>query len=100
MSLKLTDIDMEDQIDDLFISEILLNFDQILKVTIGIWQNHNMKVKQTMAAINMKPKMMPLEVASTSTATALTIAKATEAIDTTKLLVQIQIFKSQTWKSQ
>jgi len=40
-SLKLSDIDMEQYLDNFFITEIFLNYDQILKIsTLGAWHLH------------------------------------------------------------
>jgi hypothetical protein len=77
--LKLSDIDMEEHIDSFFITEIFLNFDQILKVsTLGAWHLHSEQTKQTIAAANMKSKLKSLQTISASTATALAITKATK----------------------
>ena len=78
-SLKLTDIDMEEQMDSFFLTEIFLNFDQILKVsTLGAWHLHSEQNKQALAAASMKSKLKSLQTISASNATALAILKATE----------------------
>jgi hypothetical protein len=82
LSLKLSDIDMEEHIDSFFITEIFLNFDQILKVsTLGAWHLHSEQNKQALAAANMKSKLKSLQTISASHATALAITKATETFN-------------------
>lgn len=81
-SLKLSDIDMENNIDNFFLTEILINFDQILKVsTIGTWYLHTEQTKQMHAAANMKSKLKALQTINASAATALALTKATENFD-------------------
>jgi hypothetical protein len=81
-SLKLSDIDMENNIDNFFLTEILINFDQILKVsTIGAWYLHTEQTKQMLAATNMKSKLKTLQTITASAATALALTKATENFD-------------------
>jgi hypothetical protein len=81
-SLKLSDINSETQYDYTFTTEILRNFDQILKhTTIGIWQHHKETSKQITAAINLKAKMKSMEILDATTATAQAIAKATDSIN-------------------
>jgi hypothetical protein len=66
------------QLENIFISEILINFDQIIKATLlEIWQNHKEKTKKTIAAINMKYRMQSHATVNATTATAIAIAKAT-----------------------
>jgi hypothetical protein len=78
-SFKISDI--ENQIDYTFITKILLNFDQILKLTIvGIWQVHKDTARQPVAAINLKTKMKSKEITSARAATAQAFAKATNTI--------------------
>ena len=81
-SLNLNDINMDEYEDNVFITEILLNFDQIIKLTtIGTWNHHQEKAKHTMAALKMKAKMKSLEVANASLSTAQAIAKASSALE-------------------
>jgi hypothetical protein len=78
-SLKLSDIDMEQYLDNFFITEIFLNYDQILKIsTLGAWHLHLEESKQITAAANMKSKLKSLQTINASAATALAISKATE----------------------
>jgi hypothetical protein len=56
-SFKIGDICMENQTDYTFVSKILLNFDQIMRLTtISIWQKHKEAARQTTAAIISKQK--------------------------------------------
>jgi hypothetical protein len=81
-SLKLSDIDMEQYLDNFFLTEIFLNFDQILKIsTLGAWHLHLEQSKQVMAAANMKSKLKSLQTINASAATALAITKATESLN-------------------
>jgi hypothetical protein len=86
-SLKLSDINMNKHTDFAFVTEILLNFNQILKLTtIGIWQQHKETARQTTAAIKLKAKMKSMEILNATTSTAQAIAKATDSIDYNKIL--------------
>jgi hypothetical protein len=70
-----------------FITEILLNFDQIIKITtIGIWNQHQEKMKQATAAMKMKAKMKSLEITSATLATAQAISRATNALESDQVL--------------
>jgi hypothetical protein len=81
-SLKLSDIDMEHYSSSFFLTEIFLNFDQILKVsTLGAWHLHLEHTKQALAAAKMKSKLKSLQTISASTATAIAITKAPEKFD-------------------
>jgi hypothetical protein len=81
-SLKLSDIDMEQYLDNFFLTEIFLNFDQILKIsTLGAWHLHLEQSKQVMAAANMKSKLKSLQTINASAVTALAITKATENLN-------------------
>jgi hypothetical protein len=64
-SLRLSDIDMENSIDNFFLTENLINVDQILRVsTLGVWRLHIEQTKQTLAAANMKSKLRSLQTIS------------------------------------
>jgi hypothetical protein len=53
---------MNDDLQNTIIRETLINFDQILKIsTINIWSTHTEKLKQSMAATNLKSKMQAIE---------------------------------------
>ncbi|MFN9979460.1 MAG: hypothetical protein ACK53Y_06080, partial [bacterium] len=76
-SLDLNDVNMNEFDNYAFITEILLNFDQIIKITtIGIWNQHQEKMKQATAAMKMKAKMKSLEITSATLATAQAISRA------------------------
>jgi len=78
-SLSLADIDMGDELQNIVIKEILLNFDQIIRITTsGLWSYHKTKMKQHTASNNLKLKMLENETISASEATALALTKATE----------------------
>jgi hypothetical protein len=80
--LLLSNVDMDNELQNIVIREIFLNFDQILRfTTINLWLHYQEKEKQTTAAFNLESKMMALESANASELTAMAIAKATEKID-------------------
>lgn len=84
-SFQLADINMNDELQNTIIKEVLINFNQILKITtINIWSHHQQQIKQTTAANNLKYKMKALESASALEATALAYAKATANINNDK----------------
>jgi hypothetical protein len=85
-SLDLSDIKMEEFGDNAFITEILLNFNQIIKLTtIGIWNQHQEKVRQTTAAMKMKAKMKFLEITTATLSTAQAISKAANALESDQI---------------
>jgi len=85
-SLKLTDIDMEEYTDNTLITEVLLNFDQILRfTTLDLWKQHKDKTRQTTAGFNLNAKMKALKTINATEATALAIAKAAENAKTSQL---------------
>lgn len=58
-SISLSDIDMGDELQNIVIKEILLNFDQIIRLTTSsLWYYHNTKMKQNAASNNLKLKML------------------------------------------
>jgi hypothetical protein len=80
--LLLSDVDMNDELQNIVIREIFSNFDQILRfTTINLWLHYQEKDKQATAAFNLESKMTALESANASELTAIAIAKATEKID-------------------
>jgi hypothetical protein len=86
-SLDLNDVNMNEFDNYAFITEILLNFDQIIKITtIGIWNQHQEKMKQATAAMKMKAKMKSLEITSATLATAQAISRATNALESDQVL--------------
>ncbi len=83
-SINLSDIDMNNVIHEGFLSETLISFDQILKMTtIHVWDFQKEKNKHTMAAQNLRAKMSSLQMINATEATAHAIAKATENINIT-----------------
>jgi len=86
-SLDLNDVNMNEFDNYAFITEILLNFDQIIKITtIGIWNQHQEKMKQATAAMKMKARMKSLEITSATLATAQAISRATNALESDQVL--------------
>jgi hypothetical protein len=86
-SLDLSDVNMNEFDNYTFITESLLNFDQIIKITtIGIWNQHQEKMKQATAAMKMKAKMKSLEITSATLATAQAISRATNALESDQVL--------------
>jgi len=81
-SLNIKEVNMDTPLDNTFISEILINFDQIIKTTtLEIWQLHTENTKKTIAAINMKSRMQSHATINATTATAIAIAKATNNME-------------------
>jgi hypothetical protein len=86
-SLDTSDADINDDFQSNFISEILLNFDQILRIsTTVIWSTHKEKLKQTMAASNLKAKLQSLATINATDATANAINRATENLNVSNQL--------------
>jgi len=86
-SLKLSDIDLDEEVDEAFVSEILSGFDQILRfATIGIWHCYHDIARQTVTAVKLKAKMQSLEITKATAATAQAIAKATSNLESNQKL--------------
>jgi hypothetical protein len=80
-SLNLNDIDMNDNLHNIFVKETLLNFDQIIRfTTIYVWEHHKNLVRQDTAGNNLKIKMKSAATTTATEATAFAIAKATSNI--------------------
>jgi len=63
-----------------FLSETLINFDQILRImTINLWEVQREKSKQISAAITLKSRMDAFKVLDVTASTASAITRATEA---------------------
>jgi hypothetical protein len=85
-AVKLSDINPDNNIHDLFLSETLTCFHQILSTTtIDIWENHKEKDKLASAALNLKAKRKSLETASITASTANAIANAHETLSKNQL---------------
>ncbi len=83
--MDLGKINFQNKDEFTFISETLINFDQILRATtIDLWQFHTEKARQNSAATNLKSKMAAIAIQSATESTALAIARATEAWQETK----------------
>jgi hypothetical protein len=86
-SLELVNIDYNDDFECTFIKETLLNFDQILIIsTIHIWSTYEEKLKQVLAASNVKARMKSLATVDATDATAAAINRATEILNTSQNL--------------
>jgi tellurite resistance protein len=86
-SLKLSDIDLEEEVDEAFVSEILAGFDQILRfTTIGVWHCYHDITRQTITAAKLKARMQSLETTKATMATAQAIAKATNNLESNQKL--------------
>jgi hypothetical protein len=86
-SLKLSEINRNDELQNIIIKETLINFDQILRLsTIYIWETHTEKLKLSEAATNLKSKILAIETTNASETTALAIQRATENINNTNQL--------------
>jgi len=83
----LSDIDLDEEVDEAFVSEILAGFDQILRfATIGIWHCYHNIARQTVTAAKLKARMQSLEITKATTATAQAIAKATNNLESNQKL--------------
>jgi hypothetical protein len=75
-SLTLTDVDVSNKIQHDYLVKTLLQFHQILRITtIDIWSNFKQLTKQTLAANNLKAKMMAIDTTNATKATAEAITK-------------------------
>jgi len=82
-SLATSDINLDDAIQNEFVSECLMHFDMILTVTtIELWKSYKNKCKQN-SALNLKNQKKSLDTVQATAATAVAIAKATENINQT-----------------
>jgi len=78
-SLKLSDINMAIDTEEMFVTEVLVNFDQILTfTTTGLWHCHLETSCQTTAGLKLKSKMKAMEIMNATMATAQALEKATE----------------------
>jgi len=79
-SINLNTINLNHQDEFNFISETLINFDQILRITtIDLWETQKEKSKQLSAAETLKARMEAFQTIDITAKTASAIAKATEA---------------------
>jgi hypothetical protein len=86
-SFNLSDIDLNDDLQNTIIRETLTSFDQILRLsTIYVWESRTDKLKLSTAATNLKSKMMAIETTNAMEANALAIYQATENITNTNQL--------------
>jgi len=77
--LGLHEINLANETEFNFISESLISFDQILRVTtIDLWNNHEENSKQLTAVLKLKSKMETIDTIGATAATASAIAKATK----------------------
>jgi len=84
--LNLSDIKMENQAEELFITEFFANFSQILQfTTTGIWKAYKEKSKKTTAGFNLSSKMKEMDTLSATEATALALTTATENAEISQL---------------
>jgi len=81
-SLNMSEFNTTDNLQREFVSEVLVNFNQIIKIcTIDIWHFNKEKTRQTTAANNLKLKMKSIDTSTATVATARAISKATDAIN-------------------
>jgi hypothetical protein len=86
-SLNLSDIDMSDAFQNTLIREILINFHQILRITmIDLWEVHTNKQRQITAANILRSRMKAMETVKATESTALAITKATQHISNSNSL--------------
>jgi hypothetical protein len=65
--------------EEMFLAEVLVNFDQILRFTsVNIWNFHLERARQAMAAIKLKSKMKSMEIVKATLATAQDLERATK----------------------
>ena len=81
-ALNLSDININNAHQHTFISETLLNFDQILRTTtVDIWSAHTGKLKQSLAALNLKARLQSLSTIEATDATAAAVNRAIDNIN-------------------
>jgi uncharacterized protein YqgV (UPF0045/DUF77 family) len=81
-SLNLSDINPEDKQQYDFIHETILQFDQILQITlIDVWAAQKNRLLKIIAADKLKAKLTAMETLKATAATAMAIAKATNNIN-------------------
>jgi hypothetical protein len=80
-AVKLSDINPDNEVHDLFFSETLTCFHQIFCITtIDIWEAHKERDKLSTAALNLKAKRKSTEITNITASTANAIAKAQESV--------------------
>jgi redox-regulated HSP33 family molecular chaperone len=78
-SLKLSDINMTIDTEEMFVTEMLVSFDQFLTFTMtGLWNCYLITSHQTTAGLKLKSKMKAMEIMNATMATAQALEKATE----------------------
>ena len=86
-SLQASNLNLNDKLQHTFVTETLLQFNQILQMTtIDIWKSHNHKTTQETAANKLKAKMAALETTNATKATAQAIQNAFSNINDTEKL--------------
>ena len=86
-SLQASNLNLNDKLQHTFVTEMLLQFNQILQMTtIDIWKSHNHKTTQETAANKLKAKMAALETTNATKATAQAIQNAFSNINDTEKL--------------
>jgi len=86
-SLQASNLNLNDKLQHTFVTEMLLQFNQILQTTtIDIWKSHNRKTTQETAANKLKAKMAALETTNATKATAQAIQNAFSNINDTEKL--------------
>ncbi len=85
LSLQPSDIITSNEMHYMFITETLIQFDQILRgCSIDLWQHHKEKTKNSTAALKITAKMAALRTANATSATALAINKATDLFNSSQ----------------
>jgi len=80
-TLNISDFDTNNDLQKAFVSETLLNFDQILRICLlDIWRFNEGKTRQATAALNLKLAMRSSETKDITASTALAIDKAAENV--------------------
>jgi hypothetical protein len=80
--INILEFDTTDNIQKEFVSEVLMNFNQIVRITtIDIWHYNKERTRQSKAAQNLKFKMKSLDTLAVTTATASALSNATESIN-------------------
>jgi len=84
-SLKLSDINFENEAEETFVTEVLTAFDQILTFTTAmLWNCHSETSRQTAAGLKLKSKMKAMDIMNATLATAQALEKASEHVNTHK----------------
>jgi len=84
-SLKLSDINFENETEEIFVTEVLTAFNQIITFTTAkLWHCYSEASRQTAAGLKLKSKMKAMDIINATLATAQALEKASDHVNTQK----------------